>query len=311
MNGRLAAAAALFALLLAASAVASGLWLRSTLERTGEAEVAARFAAAQAAVEAARREELALRAGLLAADAALAAYIADALQAGVPGQQIDVASISDLLAERQAQFGLDAVGAISADGRWITGTRPWSDGGIHPSAHPLFLAAREQQALVEGLVREGERWYLGSIQPIGRGGVVDAWLYAAMVIDESWLARISALAPVTVRIAAAEGRGASPALANPLFDEGARAVLEAQPRAVDGLDPLPVLLGLALAWILVGGGLAALVSKRVLAPANAAVDLLERAAAGDLHLRAPGWDSGLAGRFALAFERLLARARQN
>lgn len=311
MKGRLAAAAALFALLLVASAAAVGLWLRATLERANETQVAARFEAAQAAVEAARREELVLRAGLLAADAALAAYIADALQAGVPGQQIDVASISDLLADRQVQFGLDAVGAISADGRWITGTRPWSDGGVHPVAHPLFLAAREQQALVAGLVREGERWYLGAIQPLGRGGAVDAWLYAAMAVDEAWLARISALAPVTVRIAAAEGRGASPALANALFDEGARAVLEALPRAVDGLDPLPVLLGLALAWILVGGLIAVRVSNGVLTPVHAAVDLLGRAAAGDLHLRAPGWSSGLAGRFALAFERLLARARQN
>jgi hypothetical protein len=311
MNGRLATLAALIALLLAASALAAGLWLRSTLERAGAAEVAARFAAAQAVIEATRREELALRAGLLAADAALAAYMADALQAGVPGQPIDVASISDLLAERRPQLGLDALGVISAEGRWITGTRPWSDGGVHPIAHPLFLAARERQALVEGLVREGERWYLGSIQPIGRGGVVDAWLYAALVLDESWLARISALAPVTVRIAAAAEPGASPGLIRALFDEGERAVLVAEPRAADGLDPVPVLLGLALAWIVVGGVLAARVFSRVLAPAQQAVELLERAAAGDLHLRTPGWNSGLAGRFALAFERLLARARQN
>ena len=44
-----------------------------------------------------------------------------------------------------------------------------------------------------------------------------------------------------------------------------------------------------------------------LQPATLACDLLERAALGDFKLRAPGWPSGLRGRFAAAFDALMLR----
>ncbi len=308
MSGRLWIVAALLVTALAAAAALAGWQLRTHMEQAVRAEAEARFRAAQAAVEAASREELALRAGQLATDDALAAYIVDAMQSGVPGQAIDIASISDLLGERQGQLGLDAVGVIGSDGRWITGTRPWSDGGAHPGAHALFRAARERQGLVEGLVREGERWYLGSMQPIGRTGVIDAWVYAGLHIDEAWIGRIATLAPVSVRIVASEEGQLPGNFSATLFDES-RARLEAAPEIRLAIDPLPYALLLALCCLLVGGLLVWLFQRAALVPASVAIDLLERAAAGDLHLRSPDWDHGLGGRFAMAFDRLLARAR--
>ena len=60
---------------------------------------------------------------------------------------------------------------------------------------------------------------------------------------------------------------------------------------------------LSLAWLLA----LYLWWRSSLQPAMLACDLLERAALGDLKLRAPPWPSGLRGRFAAAFDTLMLR----
>lgn len=298
--------------------------------------------AAQAQLESDRSAELRLRAKLLAADGASIAYIADALLLGAtPGQAVDSASISDLLAERREQLGLDSVGVIDLGGRWVAGTRPWSDGGELPLRHPLFVAARDSQKLAIGLVREERRLYLAAIQPMVRGGTVDAYLYAGSVLDGGFLKSLAALVPLDLALLATVEPAQLVALSNepgaadwalptpgsglvgapvgvsaeagslrlPLFGHADQAVLLARtptsPAARDaGASPLLLLAALlSLGWLL------ALFAwwRWSLQPATLACDLLERAALGDFKLRAPGWPSGLRGRFAAAFDALMLR----
>jgi hypothetical protein len=303
----------------------------------------AQLRAAQAEVERGMTAELRLRAGLLAADGATMAYIADALNVGV-GQSVDSASISDVLAERRAQLGLDAIAVIDIGGRYIAGTRPWTDSGGNPARHPLFAEVRNGQQLPIGLVREEARLFLATMVPIARGGTVDAYLYAARAIDAGLLTTLSALAQMDLALVAAtpparllahtgvqgeaswtaalERAGAAPLAAArdvvagnasatlmPLFGNGAQALLLARAPTVrsdsDLLNqPLAALAGaLALAWLL----LLASWWRAILQPVQSACALLERAARGDFHLRAPPWRRGMRGRFADAFDTLMLR----
>jgi hypothetical protein len=319
--------------LILASSFATAVWLRDRngllLQQQGSAQVQA----AQLEIERARSEQLRLRATLLAANGATMAYIADAMQ---PGQSIDTASISDLLGERREQLGLDAVGVIDVDGRWITGTRPWTDSSGSPAQHPLFQQAREQHELAIGLVRDDHRLFLGSVQPIIRAGAIDAYLYAANEIDAGFLAALAALAPVDLalvtsnppaRVIARSGEGAdqywlgqlapsresgaSPvtATAAPLFGANSPVTLlwkhRSEPGA--GLSTEAILLVLGGFWSLLW--LLALIWwwRGSMQAIDFACDLLERAAMGDFHLRAPAWPSGRKGRFATAFDSLMLR----
>lgn len=301
--------------------------------------------AAQTQVERTLSDDLRLRSSLLAADAASIAYIADSLQVGAtPGQAVDSASISDLLADRREQLGLDAVGVIDVAGRWVAGTRPWSDGGPAPLRHPLFIEARDSQTLAIGLVREDQRLYLAAIQPMVRAGSVDAYLYAASALDERFLQTLATLVPLDLAVlataepaqlllqsselgeqawlgaATAAGSGAVGAPVDiaggdtrmtrlPLFAHADQALLLAQAPA---LAVPATVLAPPLQLLAALGSLAWLLAlylwwRASLQPAKLACDLLERAALGDYKLRAPAWPSGLRGRFAAAFDTLMLR----
>ena len=332
--------------IICASAYGVSIAVSERVRRADNERVSLQLRAAQAEVERGRIAELKLRVGLLAADGASMAYIADALAVGAtPGQSVDAASISDLLAERREQLGLDAVGVIDVEGRFVAGTRPWTDSGGVPARHPLFTEARSGQRLAIGLVREDGRLFLGAIQPMTRAGTVDAYLYAASALDTGLLKTLTALAPMDLALVAAapptqllgqsgdlpessftaalERAGATRiddalevtaagdrTTLIPLFGHGEQALLLARTRSApeDHLAvtaPMLALAGLlSTLWTLVLG----VWWRSTLQPFHAACDLLERAATGDFHLRAPAWRGGVRGRFAAAFDALMLRA---
>lgn len=290
--------------------------LQSLQRQTDEDRAAQLLQTAQDQLEVNARSQLRLRADLLAADGATMAYVVDALQQGsIPGENVDAASISDVLAERRSQLGLDLVGVIAVDGRWIAGTRPWTDGGSSPARHPLFRQARDSHEAATGLVLDERRLYLASIQPIVRAGNVDAYLFAANEIGADFVAALARLAPVEVSVyASSDPQGsllqsapellgkASETMVRPLFADEATAELRWAPLIVGEDDRATNwLLGLgavlSLAWMV----LVILFRQRVLDPMDNACDLLERAALGDFHLRAPAWPRGRRGTLCSGF----------
>ena len=97
-------------------------------------------------------------------------------------------------------------------------------------------------------------------------------------------------------------------MVRPLFADEATAELRWAPLIVGEDDRATNwLLGLgavlSLAWMV----LVILFRQRVLDPMDNACDLLERAALGDFHLRAPAWPRGRRGRFAAALDSLMLR----
>ncbi len=296
--------------------------LQLTQQQADENRAARLLQAAQDHLEASATAQLRLRADLLALDGATMAYIVDALQQGaVPGQNVDAASISDVLAERRSQLRLDLVGVIAVDGRWIAGTRPWTDSGGSPARHPLFQQARDRHEPATGLVWDERRLYLASIQPIVRAGNVDAYLFAANEIGAEFVAALARLAPVEVSIYASNApqssvvqsstklsAAATETLSRPLFADAAIAQLRWMPLdSGAGSRGGSLILGLGAVLSLLWLALVLLFRQRVLRPIESACDLLERAALGDFHLRAPAWPHGLRGRFAAAFDSLMLR----
>ncbi len=311
-------AASVGLLLILSSGVSLGLWLQQDTASRDRARQHTQLLAAQAELESTLGADLALRAAWIASDNASVAYIADALALASAGQPVDVASISDLLGERRAQTGLEIAGVIDSSGRWVVGSRPWLVSGGVPSGHALFQRAQQAHAPVQGLVREEGRVFLGVIAPLLRAGAIEAWLYVARPLDSAWLARMAALVPAELAIVddggqvlAQTGPVAQQASSEPLrmalFGSNGPVVMQARFAPVDG----PALLLSALAftalwcagWVL----LLALAWRALLQPIDSACALLERAANGDFHLRAPDWRSGVRGRFASAFDALMAR----
>ncbi len=341
---RLSGVAAIGIVVICASVLGAGRIIAERADRAGIERAISQLRAAQAEVERGLTAELRLRASLLASDRASMAYIADALSVGAVPGAVDSASISDLLAERRDQLGLDAAGVIDIEGRFVAGTRPWTDSGGNPARHPLFIEARTTQEAAIGLVREDNRLFLGSIQPITRGDTVDAYLYAASAIDAGTLKTLTALAPMDLALVAAappaEFLGQSGDLAEAswtaaldragatrvdsvvevtaaghrttlisLFGHGEQALLLARPRqAPENASAVAAPL-LALAGLLSLLWLLLLASwwRSTLQPLQGACALLERAATGDFNLRAPPWQGGMRGRFAAAFDALMLR----
>jgi hypothetical protein len=321
LRTRILVAVLLGLLLIVASGTSLALWLHADAGDRGQARYRAQLLAAQAEVESSLSEDLALRAAWIASDNASVAYIADALALAGAGQPVDIASISDLLGERRTQSGLEIVGVIDPAGRWVVGARPWLDSGGLPSGHPLFQRAQKEHAQVRGLVREEGRVFLGVIAPLMRAGAIEAWLYAARPLDGAWLARIAALAPAELAIVDTAGQvlaqagaagsidetGSDRVLRQDLFGGTGPVVLQARlPRIDEAALLAPVLLftviGCAV-WLL----LVVVAWRSLLHPIDSACGLLERAAGGDFHLRAPAWRGGTRGRFASAFDALMAR----
>ncbi len=334
MNGlrtRWLLAALLGLLLIAASSLGLWLWLQGEARTREQASRSSQLQAALAEVEASLAADLETRAAWIASDNASIAYIADALALASGGQPVDTASIADLLEERRAQTGLGIAGIIDIGGRWVVGARPWLDSGGLPSGHALFQRAQQEHALVRGVVREEGRAYLGVILPLMRGGTIEAWLYAARPLDEAWLQRLAALAPVKLvlrdrdeRTLAQAGAPADgdrqdasadrgPGLRLPLFGSDAPVALHAQLSDSETAHLTTPILALALAWSACWLLLLGFAWRALLHPIDSACGLLERAAGGDFHLRAPLWRDGTRGRFAAAFDTLMTRlgARQS
>ncbi len=323
-------------------------WQLSIYDRAQRDSVYAQVRAHQDQLQAWRSSDLRLRAKLLAENAAFSAYVADAIaSSGLPGASVDTASINDLLSERREQLELDWLGVLDVSGTWIAGTRPWSSVDAAIANNPLYVSAHASSEIVHRVQYDAGRWFLAAIAPLIRAGVTEAYLLAAIELDQAFIDALSAGAPARLVLAMRSGESESSGIfpADSSFESNLAPVLrtdalpagngrvlladgrEAQVSPLFGDEGGPVLVAVidppagsrqALVRPLIG--LAAIVLavlalalwvlwRRVFARIAIACDLLERTAQGDYRLRAPNWYGGFNGRFAFAFEAISARLR--
>lgn len=332
--------------------VALGAVLQWRLHAEQQAQaLKARVQAAQVQHERALLSDLELRMQNLAGDRALVAYVVDAISnPALPGGAIDSASISDLLLERQQQSAFGWLGVTDVRGQWIAGTRPWGGATVDMRDNRVYQAARQDLAMRHGLQHDGRRWFVSAFLPLVQAGTTEAFLYAAVPVNGTFLGAVLGAAPASVALvvqrpelavhalvpanSVLEGRllqtlrsgdwrpqpdaqmrlsGGTTVHALPFFDgpDGAALVLMVEQPWRFGSTGALLWWGLGLLLSLALLLGALLLRRRVLLPVEQACDLLERCAQGDFHLQAPSWKSGPGARFAHAFHILSARLRQH
>jgi len=300
---------------------------------------------AQRLVEAQSVRELALRAELIASNQAVTAYVVQALDAVLPGMEVDAASVADLLEERRQQLGLAMAGVLDAGGALVATTEALS---VDFSALPAFAEARDSQEIRTAVVVDGNRVLLVAIQPLAAYGTSEAYLLVASALDREFAASIAAVgdaqtvvafapsgaAPVAAASSLALDRITPEALTRALAGEGQVVEIDGQPhrsraeplfghadvRLIAFVPPhvddsplagprLPVRVG-ALAAVIGGFLLLWLYWNRVQRPLARLRTLVEQAAQhGDLHLQCPETGSRQVRALSAAFNALLSRLR--
>lgn len=300
---------------------------------------------AQRLVQAQSARELGLRAELIASNQAVTAYVVQALDAVLPGMEVDAASVSDLLEERRQQLGLTMAGVLDADGAVVATTESLS---VEFAALPAFAAARDSQQMHTEVVVDGNRVLLVGIQPLAAYGTSEAYLLVATALDREFAASIAAVGDAQIIVAFQAENGAPVATASslpldriapealtralsgdgqaveiadvryrtraePLFGH-ARARLVAlvpphQERSALSGARLPMRIG-ALT-VLVGAFLLLWAYwTRVRAPLSRLLTMVEHAAqSGDVHLQCPETGSRQVRALTAAFNALLSRLR--
>jgi serine/threonine-protein kinase len=160
------------------AAVASTVVIADRIARREATGALAATASLQEAFRARRDEQLALIAGLFVADPYLAAYVAEAVDAG------DGASILDLMAERQAELGFDFAIVLDPAGRVVARTDRPGDAGGDLAGHPLVSRAREEYG-ASGIWWEGSVLYQAAAVPVVRGAQLVGFLVTGIALDDA------------------------------------------------------------------------------------------------------------------------------
>ncbi len=155
----------------------------------------------QLQVERAMRRELELTSSVVAGSPSFVGYIAQSLSgAGTAGQQIDTASIRDLLDERRVEFGLDLAGVLNVDGRTVAVTGDVVRGQPDFSSTPLVQSVRDNGAASIDLWTYDNRLLLVSVTPMLRGATVEAMLLSGYEISAEFAARIARTAQTGITL---------------------------------------------------------------------------------------------------------------
>lgn len=166
----------------------------------------ATLAKTQQLVEGQSNRNLTIRGELIAGNQAVVAYMTQALGSLLPGGTVDYSSIVDLLEERRSQLDLELAAVVDAEGRALAVTDAYAEGHDF-SRDPVFLQARQTQAVGTGLWRDGERLLQVAMLPLARYNAGDAYLLVAKQIDQDYVKTIAGIAAADVAVVASAASG--------------------------------------------------------------------------------------------------------
>lgn len=138
-----------------------------------------------------RAKQLELISLLVASDPAFVAYISEAISQVENNEEVDTASIHDLILERKQQFGFDFAMVTTPDGNQVAR----SDLAMVPfkdlSEKPLLASSMESLTPQAGFWSEQEAFYQASIIPLARGRNLTGFLVTGLKIDNALANEIS------------------------------------------------------------------------------------------------------------------------
>ncbi len=299
--------------------------------------------AVQELVEQQIKQDLDVRAELIAGNQAFIGYITQAMGGILPGTVVDTASIVDLLEERRAQLGLTIAAVIDGQGQLIASRDRISERRNFAS-EPLFAQAVTGNATAHGLWVDGERVFFVAMVPLSTYGSDAGFLFVGTALDDGVATMIGKTAAADVALFAIDGQ--QRVLAAKSIDAGTDPNALAEKRQDTGVDgrfatsqargyvaplfgspagELMVVVRSANPWVgavtqglplLIGLGLGLMAmflavrlsSARVAGHVQELARVVDHAATtGDYHLRVSEPEAGLLQPVAAAFNRLMQR----
>ncbi len=121
---------------------------------------------------------------LVASDPAFVAYVAQTIFDLENNEQADIASVADLLLERQQQYSFDVAFIVSVDGKQIARSDQAMAAQRDLSAEPLMMEALKELLPVNGYWFDQEIVYQASIVPLARGRNLIGFLITGLIIDD-------------------------------------------------------------------------------------------------------------------------------
>jgi len=121
---------------------------------------------------------------LVASDPAFVAYVAQTIFDLENNEQADIASIADLLLERQQQYSFDVAFIVSADGQQIARSDRAMSAPRDLSSEPLMLAAMKDLMPVNGYWFDQEMVYQAAVVPLARGRNLIGFLITGLAIND-------------------------------------------------------------------------------------------------------------------------------
>lgn len=155
------------------------------------------------------QRELELKSAILASSPSFVGYVSQALATtDVTDEQIDTASIRDLLEERRGEFGFDVAAVLDQRGRSVVMLGDALRGQLVFSATPLVARVRAGSVQASDLWTYNDRLILVTLSPMLRGDTIEALLLTGIDIDQDFVGAIAKSGHVDVAAIAiaAEGR---------------------------------------------------------------------------------------------------------
>lgn len=183
--------------------------------------------AAQKLLEYERTQELELRTNILANNAALVAYVTQALTSGaLPGSKIDTASIFDQLLQRKRELGLDLTAILDPQGRLVVaaGRMPTLHG--HTAADLLVQQVLASQRSAVGLWLVGGHFEQVALAPLVRGNTIEALLLTGRNVDSEFARSLAGVADTDVALISSTNRTPQ-IIASTLSSAQSRALIDA------------------------------------------------------------------------------------
>lgn len=227
----------LLIVLLGAAGFGVALLQMQRIERQVQAHTLGTAQSIQQQVEQTRRRELELTTSVVATNPSFVGYVAQALSVmDVPGQQVDTASIRDLLEERRSEFGFDFAAVLDANGRSVVMAGEALRSPLVLAEMPLVTKVRTEAVAASSLWTHNGQLLLVSIAPMLRGSTLEGLLLSGYQIDAEFAKRIAQTAHVDVALVsvAPNTRKIAASTLDAADSERLLAALDARPVAAQG-----------------------------------------------------------------------------
>ncbi len=140
-----------------------------------------------------RAKQLTLISLLVSSDPAFIAYLAEAMAPSGFGDQVDMASIHDLLVERKQQFGFDLAITINSEGQQVARSDQAMTVAKDLSELPLLKRTMSNLTPQSGFIEDQGEVHQAAAIPLARGGHLIGYFITGLALNDQFANDIRAI----------------------------------------------------------------------------------------------------------------------